>query len=81
MPPDEFLAALKRLGFARSDAANDLGLSEAARIIGYSPRQVRAWSIGANPIPPGVAFALRLMLKLKLSADKVRDLLGRDIDG
>jgi hypothetical protein len=80
MSADEFRAALERLGFAEGERApNDLGLSEAARFFGYSPRQVRQWA-AAGP-PAAVALCLKLMLALKLTPDKVRKLIGRDKHG
>lgn len=76
MSTKEFRAALKRLGFAQSDAPNDLGLSAFARDTGYAPRSVRQWASedGAD-VPPGVAYLLRLMLALHLSARRARKLL------
>ena len=73
MSPTEFRAALEKLGFVASDRANDLGLSEAARFFGAQPRAARDWNVKGPPA--AVALCLRLMLKLKLSADKVRKLL------
>lgn len=74
MTADEFRAALQRLGFAESDAANDLGLSAAARFFGTEPKTVRNWAAKGPPAP--VAVCLRLMLKLRLTAPKARKLLG-----
>ena len=73
MSPSEFRAALEKLGFVASDRPNDLGQSEAARFFDVQPRAVRDWNVKGPP--PAVALCLRLMLKLKLSADKVRKLL------
>ena len=49
MSAHEFRASIKRLGFAESDAPNDLGLTAFASFIGASPRGVRKWADAGPP--------------------------------
>ncbi len=74
MSPEEFLAAVKKLKFARSHAANDLGLSAAARFFGASARTGQTWATEGPPA--AVAIALRLMLTYDLDADSAVTVLG-----
>jgi hypothetical protein len=60
MTGEEFRAIVARLGFADSHAANDAGLSAAARFFGATPRSALNWVHSGPPRP--VAIALRLML-------------------
>lgn len=74
MTGEQFMTALKRLGFHKeSGQPSDTGLSAAARFFGYHPRPVREWPIEGPPA--GVAIALKLMLKMKLNAADAMELL------
>jgi hypothetical protein len=62
---DENRAALVRLGFPQGAAANDMGISEAARFFGVTSRASRKWAEHGPPNP--VAVCLRLMLASKIN--------------
>ena len=60
MSADEYRAALVKLGFPQGAAANDAGITEAARFFGVTSRASRKWGEHGPPNP--VAVCLRLML-------------------
>lgn len=68
MTPDEYARALERLGFSNRGFCLD--------VVGVNDKTGRDWKSGIAPVPGSVAALLRLMLKLKLSAEKYRDLMG-----
>jgi hypothetical protein len=65
MSADEYREALVRLGFPQEAAANDMGISEAARFFGVTSRASRKWAEHGPPNP--VAVCLRLMLASKIT--------------
>ena len=67
MTPDEYAKALERLGFSNVGFCATISVND---------RTGRDWKSGDAPVPGSVAALLRLMLKLKLSADKFRELMG-----
>lgn len=72
MTPDQFRAALAKLGFAQSERPNDIGLSAFARWLPCEARQARRMAAGDSDIPPGVAKLLRLMVARKIKPEDVR---------
>jgi hypothetical protein len=66
MSADEYRSALAKLGFSQVGAA---------RFFMADPRTGRRWA--ADGPPGGVAVALRIMLRLKLSAAQAVKLLSR----
>jgi len=68
MTPDEYAKALDRLGFSNRSFCLD--------VVGVNDKTGRDWKSGETRIPGSVTALLRLMLKLKLSAQKYRELMG-----
>ncbi|OKO70477.1 hypothetical protein AC629_40380 [Bradyrhizobium sp. NAS80.1] len=68
MSHDEYARALDRLGFSNRDFC--------LNVVGVNDKTGRDWKSGETPVPGSVAALLRLMLKLKLSAEKYRELMG-----
>ena len=62
MTPNQFRAALDKLGLSQ------LG---AARLFGTGERTPRRWASGDAEIPEAVAILLRLMLAGKITADDI----------
>ena len=69
----EFVRLCGELGFATSDAPNDLGLSGLCRFIGVSERSGRTWA--RDGAPAYVAVLLRLMKAAKIDAEEAHRLL------
>jgi hypothetical protein len=65
MSAKEYRAALVALGFPQGAAANDAGLTQAARFFGVTSRASRIWAEAGPPNP--VAVCLRLMLASKIN--------------
>lgn len=63
MTPNQYSAAIEKLGLSQRGAAAFLGIDE---------RQSRRWIAGDARIPEAVAKLLRLMIRLKLSPDEVK---------
>ncbi len=63
MTPAQYREAIARL---------DLSQIAAGKFLGVNARTSRHWALGESPVPHAVFLLLRLMVKLKLSADDVR---------
>jgi hypothetical protein len=59
------------------DAIARLGLSQVAagEFLTGNPRTSRNWALGESRVPRPVALLLRLMIRLKLSREDVRELV------
>jgi hypothetical protein len=68
MLPDEYAKALERLGFSNRGFCIWIGVTE---------RAGRLWKSGDAPVPATLAAFLRLALRLKLSAARLREILER----
>lgn len=71
MPPDEYRAALDRLGISQR--------SFCLEVIGVDDSAGRKWLAGINPMPGSVAAFLRLAVALKLDAAQLRKLSRKRI--
>lgn len=63
MTPDQYRAALEKIGLTSQDRA--------AEFLGVSLRTSHGYANG-SPIPESVAKLLRLMIRLELKPDEVR---------
>jgi len=63
MTPQEFRAALDRLGLSQV---------RAAKLFGVDQKAARNWAAGRNKVPYSVAILLRLMVDRKIAPDDLR---------
>jgi len=63
MTPAQYRAAIENLGLSQRAAGQFLGIDE---------RQSRRWIAGDARVPESAAKLLRLMVRLKISADDVK---------
>jgi hypothetical protein len=68
MTNDEYARALDRLGFTNRGFC--------LRVVGVNDKTGRDWKDGTTPVPGSVAALLRLLLKLKMSAEQYHELMG-----
>jgi hypothetical protein len=68
MSADEYAKALTRLGFTNRGFC--------LNVIGVNDKTGRDWKSGEAPVPGSVAALLRLLIKLKMSAEQYRALMG-----
>lgn len=69
MTGDEYAKALARLGFSNRGFC--------LTVIGVNDSTGRRWIAGESAVPGSVAAFLRLCLRLKLDAARIRELLAR----
>lgn len=62
MTPNQFRAALDRIGLTQVGAA---------KLFGADPRTARRWALGEGDIPETVAILLRLAIKGKITLDDI----------
>jgi hypothetical protein len=75
MTPDEFRAALARLGFIGEARENDEGISALAHLVGAPVRTAQNWAVKGPPA--GIVVMLRIMASLRLKAADVAEILKR----
>lgn len=63
MTPNQYRAAIEKIGLSQRSAGTFLGVDE---------RSSRRWASGEAEIPEAVGKLLRLMVKLGLSPDEVK---------
>jgi hypothetical protein len=68
MSPDEYAKALDRLGFTNRGFC--------LNVVGVNEKTGRDWKSGEARVPGSVAALLRLLLKLKMSAEQYHELMG-----
>jgi len=67
MTADEYRTTIKRLGLTQSGAGKLIGVTEVTS---------RRWASGTAPVPGPVSKLFRLMVALKLTPEKVAELLN-----
>ncbi|MEY9235369.1 hypothetical protein ABIF78_007692 [Bradyrhizobium japonicum] len=62
MTPEQYKAAIKKLGLSQE---------RAGKYFGFSPRVGQSWALGESPVPEAVVIAMTLMLKDGLMPEDV----------
>lgn len=62
MTPDQYRAAIQKIGLSQH---------RAAKFLGVSPRTSQGYALGEYPVPDAISKLLKLMIRLKLKPEDV----------